>query len=118
MKDELKLEFPRAKDYISVARLATAFVASLKDLDMDTIEDLRLMITEACNLCYFLACEDKILLKIKIEDQGFYFGISSLDQEKIKEKDHLQMSEAIIQSLADGVKYEKDQMVIYKDISG
>lgn len=65
MSDFLSLSFPRKKDYIPVARLTTSYLASLKNLDLDTIEDLRMIVTEACNLSYFLQ-EDQGDISLKI----------------------------------------------------
>lgn len=119
MKDSLSLKFPNKKDYIPVARLAVSFLASLKNLDLDAIEDLRLIITEACNLCYFINGQEKdISLEIDLEEDKIFFKIPFIKEEKVKEDDRYLMSESIISSLADGVAYQEDTLVIRKDING
>ena len=119
MKDSLSLKLPNKKDCIPVARLAVSFLASLKNLDLDAIEDLRLIITEACNLCYFINGQEKdISLEIDLEEDKIFFKIPFIKEEKVKEDDRYLMSESIISSLADGVAYQEDTLVIRKDING
>ncbi|VFB17391.1 Serine-protein kinase rsbW [Urinicoccus massiliensis] len=117
MNDFLSLSFPRKKDYIPVARLTTSYLASLKNLDLDTIEDLRMIVTEACNLSYFLQ-EDQgdISLKISLGKEEITFAISCPYPEKIKEDDGSLMSESIIRSLADDLDYRDSTMLIFKSI--
>ena len=117
MTDFLSFSFPRKKDYIPVARLTTSYLASLKNLDLDTIEDLRMIVTEACNLSYYLQ-EDQgdISLKISLGEDKISFAISCPYPEKIKEDDLFLMSESIIRSLADDLDYKDSSMVISKSI--
>lgn len=119
MTDLLTFKFPTKIDYIPVARLATSYLASLKNVDLDMIEDLRLVVTEACNLSYFInGDKSETSLEIELKEEEIVFSISSLTQDKIQENDQYLMSESIINSLADHVAYKDSRMVISMDLNG
>lgn len=48
--DIIELTLPFKKEYVSVARLSTAAILNRVGFDIDTIEDVKVCISEVCNI--------------------------------------------------------------------
>ena len=78
--DVIELRIPSKAEWVSVARLAIAGVASRLDFSVEDIEDLKLAVAEACTNCVQhaadrdevrIACEiSQNEIKITVEDKG------------------------------------------------
>ncbi len=49
MSDTISLRIPCNTNYISIARTTAALIASKLDFDIESIEDIRIAVSEACN---------------------------------------------------------------------
>lgn len=49
MADTISLKIPNNTEYIAMVRISAAYVASKLDFDIETIEDIKIAISEACN---------------------------------------------------------------------
>jgi len=47
--DEIIMQLPQKADYVSLVRLTTSGIASRTGFDIDTIEDIKVAISEVCN---------------------------------------------------------------------
>lgn len=47
--DEIKMQLPQKADYVSLVRLTTSGIASKIGFDIDTIEDIKVAVSEVCN---------------------------------------------------------------------
>lgn len=70
--DKIKLEMPLKADYVSVARLAVSGVASRMGFDIDSVEDIKVAVSEVCNM--LLQTE-----RIKADSYCLVFEISGSD---------------------------------------
>lgn len=71
MAEKIKLTVPNEVKNITLIRMATSFVASQMEFDIETIEDLRVCVSEACNIQ--LGTSEK--LRLTLEDMGEYLNI-------------------------------------------
>lgn len=71
MAERIKLTVPNEVKNITLIRMATSFVASQMEFDIETIEDLRVCVSEACNIQ--LGTSEK--LRLTLEDMGEYLNI-------------------------------------------
>lgn len=115
MNNTVFLEIPAVAKYISLARLTIAGIAAGEDLNIDDIEDLKLLITESCNLSYKIASKETIDVAITNEAHTIKFTVSGIQKEKVKESDELNLSAMIIESLADTFEYGDDYLFISKE---
>lgn len=91
MTEKIKLTIPNDNKNITLIRMATAFVASQMDFDIDSIEDIRVCVSEACN--FQLGMSEK--LKLTLKDMGDYLDI------RVDKKDLIEnQSDGIDQQLA------------------
>ncbi|MCL2112069.1 MAG: ATP-binding protein [Clostridiales bacterium] len=87
MTEVLKINVPGKAEYVGTVRLATAHVASYAGFDIDTVEDIKVAISEACtniichahenpNFVYDVVLEvGGNVLTITVKDDGAGFGI-------------------------------------------
>ena len=113
MHDTFHCQIPAKPEYIGIPRLMITALAAPLDLDLDTLEDLKLIITESCNLSYSLGKED-ITIDAVVEEHLLTIKVSKVDEDKVKEDDLLSLSSHIIRSLSDNVTFEEETIVVKK----
>jgi serine/threonine-protein kinase RsbW len=65
-KDEVVLVLPNKPDYVSVARLTVSGIAGRMGFDVETVEDIKLALAEACtNAIKHGCCEESKEYKVK-----------------------------------------------------
>lgn len=115
MNNTVFLEIPALAKYISLARLTISGIAAGENLNLDHIEDLKLLITESCNLSYKIASKETIDIAITIEENCIKFTVSGIEEEKVRKSDELRLSAMIIESLADSFEYGEDYLFVSKE---
>ena len=85
-----------------------------EDIDMDTLGDIRLLLTESCNLSFAMGMNDAIDIVMEPEEGAIRFCVSGISEEKVEADERLAITAMIIESLADEVSYDGDQLVVYK----
>lgn len=112
MKDKIKLKVPAKAEYLSVVRLSTAAIAQTLDLDIDTIEDLKMSISEACNIILSSACENYFEIEYKVKSEKYL----EIEIEKscplIDFDENLTMSKIIIEALMDETEITDEHILI------
>jgi serine/threonine-protein kinase RsbW len=103
----VELSIPASADYIVVARLTTAAVASRLGFGLEHIEDLKLAVAEACTACIFEGQPAHTIsivweavdgmLEVRVGDQG---------------SEHEGLGVTIIRHLMDDVSYVKAGAVV------
>lgn len=112
MKDKIKFKIPSKAEYLSLVRLSTAAIAQTMDFDIDTIEDLKMSISEACNIVLSSACEDYFVIQYKVKSQ------KSLEIEIEKScplaefDENLNMSKIIIEALMDETEITDEHILM------
>lgn len=110
------LEIPSIAKYISLARLTISGIAVNENLNLDEIEDLKLLIAESCNLSFNLGNQDTINIAITTEEKAIQFTVSGIIEKQVRENDTFNLSAMIIESLADTFEYGEDYLFISKEI--
>ena len=113
MGERVYLTIPAKPRYLSLARLNVSGICVEEDIDMDTLGDIRLLLTESCNLSFALGMKDTIDIVMEPEE-AIRFRVSGISEEKVEADERLAITAMIIASLADEVSYDDDQLVVYK----
>ena len=116
VKDRITLSLPNAPEYVSVARLTLSGIANRMGFNIDEIEDLKVVIADACtnalkhgcgsNCNYnidFFVCESQLIIEVTDKGKGF-------DHKKLRQPDLSKPREGglgifIIRSLMDEVEF-------------
>lgn len=114
MGDKVYLTIPAKPRYLSLARLNVSGICVEEDIDMDTLGDIRLLLTESCNLSFAMGMNDAIDIVMEPEECAIRFRVSGISEEKVEADERLAITAMIIESLADEVSYDDDQLVVYK----
>lgn len=114
MGDKVYLTIPAKPRYLSLARLNVSGICVEEDIDMDTLGDIRLLLTESCNLSFAMGMNDTIDIVMEPEEGAIRFRVSGICEEKVEADERLAITAMIIESLADEVSYDDDQLVVYK----
>ncbi len=120
--DEIRLSIPNKPEYVGVARLTVAAIASRVGFDIEKIEDMKIAVSEACNNAIthgcrcckegeyninFVLTEEKITISVYDEGEGCLL-------ENIKEPNFNKLKEGglgifIIKSLMDDVEIKSEK---------
>lgn len=72
MKDCISLTLPTKSDYVSVARLTASVVANNMGFDIESIEDIKVAVGEACNNAVLHgACQEDFKISFLVENSEF-----------------------------------------------
>lgn len=113
------MSLPSKPEYVSVARLTASFVANQMGFDIETIEDIKLAVGEACNNAILHSGSDETYklefikqndnLTIEIIDQGKGFSIEKYKKPNTEELQENGLGLFIIKSLMDEVEIETSE---------
>lgn len=108
--ETIKLQIPPNTIYLKSIRLMAASLASDIGFDIEEVEDIRVVVSEACN--YKMSDED---IKIEFDvDFGFMqIRVSGKDREI--EKENLKIQKIILEQLADKVEVDNDKIILTKE---
>jgi serine/threonine-protein kinase RsbW len=129
----VRLEIPARAEWVAVARLAVAAVASRQRFSVDDIEDIKLAVAESCTnaiqhgtpdgtieiVCEVIA--EGIILTVRDRGQGPPLG--AVEEERIGELGRTEeLGVFLIRALMDSVEYTSDvrdgtQLVMTKRVS-
>jgi serine/threonine-protein kinase RsbW len=130
----VRLEIPARAEWVAVARLAVAAVASRQRFSVDDIEDIKLAVAESCTNAIqhgmddgtiTIVCEvaaDSIVVTVRDGGQGPPLG--AVEEERIGESGRTEeLGVFLIRALMDSVEYTSDvregtQLVMTKRVSG
>ncbi|MBV8083003.1 MAG: ATP-binding protein [Candidatus Eremiobacteraeota bacterium] len=114
----IELRLPSQAEWVGVARLAIAGIASRLDFGIEDIEDLKLAVAEAYTNCIQHAASDGEVriecaihpdkLVIAVHDQGKGFNGAEIAPRKLGEPQERGLGVFLIRTLMDDVSYEVD----------
>jgi len=114
----IRVEIPAVAEWVAVARLAVAAVASRSHFSMDEIEDIKLAIAESCTNAIQhgpggqveIVCEaDMASLRVTVRDRGTGPRLGSVEEERITETGRTEeLGIFLIRALMDKVEYTSD----------
>ena len=114
----VELRIPSKAEWVGVARLAVAGIASRLQFSIEDIEDLKLAVAEACTNCIqhasggesvVITCQifaDKIV--VAVADTGSAASAGALAPQRLGEPKVGGLGVFLIRSLMDDVEYELD----------
>jgi serine/threonine-protein kinase RsbW len=129
----VRLEIPARAEWVAVARLAVAAVASRQRFSVDDIEDIKLAVAESCTNAIQhgtpdgtieIQCEiDAEGIVLTVRDRGQGPPLSPVEDERIGELGRTEeLGVFLIRALMDSVEYTSDvqgtQLVMIKRVSG
>lgn len=107
--EKITINIPAKSNYIKSIRLFTASLASDLGFNIEEIEDLRIVVSEAIN--YKLSEEE---IKIEFLPKKKNLKIKVYGKDKSLDQKALQMRDLILKELADEVKISEDTIQITK----
>lgn len=110
--EKIKLQIPAKPEYVSTVRLTTSSICNLLNFDIEVTEDIRVAISEACNM---LINHDCIEICFIIEDEGLRIN-ASIPSSSIVYNTSIEanLGRQILASLVDEVEYKESHISIYK----
>jgi serine/threonine-protein kinase RsbW len=116
---KVELSIPSKAEWVAVARLAVAAVASRLRFSVDEIEDIKLAVAEACTNCIQhssatdelnLTCEvfsDQ--LRVTVRDRGATLRLESVSENVFSDDGSDELGVFLIRALMDTVGYRFDK---------
>ncbi|MBP2025559.1 anti-sigma factor [Peptoniphilus stercorisuis] len=114
--DKISLKIPNKAQYLSSLRLLVSGILSSHGIDIETMEDLKIAVTEGCNIALELQCNDYIDIDFEISEEEFTILIGHICQKEIEEREELYLSTTIIDCLVDETKMIEDKMYLKKHL--
>jgi serine/threonine-protein kinase RsbW len=130
----VRLEIPARAEWVAVARLAVAAVASRQRFSVDDIEDIKLAVAESCTNAIQHGTEDGTIaivcevaadcIVVTVRDRGQGPPLGAVEEERIGEAGRTEeLGVFLIRALMDSVEYTSDvregtQLVMTKRVSG
>lgn len=103
--EKIKVEIPKKPEFISCLRLFSSSVFSVYDLDIEKIEDIKLVISEICSFFFnnIKKNTDGFLIEYFLEEDKIMVEITDKNDEKLTDniESENEMFILIIESLAD-----------------
>lgn len=115
-KDKITMVIPGKAQYLSLARLAISGIGIEKNMNVDDLEDLKLLITEACNLSFRLNEGKEMEITLWVDDKDIIFHVDGILEKNIEKDTVNSMSEMIIESLADHTCFKDNGLEITKTL--
>ena len=112
IQSSIKMEIIADPDYVSIIRLTASGIANKIGFDIDTIEDLKVAISEACTNAIKHSDDDKVViefkeiingLEVEVKDSGKGYDVNSIVKPEPEELKENGLGVFIIQSLMDEV---------------
>jgi serine/threonine-protein kinase RsbW len=129
----VRLEIPARAEWVAVARLAVAAVASRQRFSVDDIEDIKLAVAESCTNAIQHGMPDGTIeivcevsageIVLTVRDRGQGPPLSAVEEERIGELGRTEeLGVFLIRALMDSVEYTSDvrdgtQLVMIKRVS-
>ena len=115
--EKIKLEIPKKSEFISSIRLTTSSISNIYNLNIDKIEDMKVIVSEIC--IFFInnikKNSEPFLIEYYLENDNIKIEVTDKNDEKLSEDAILnsEMFSLIIDSLADNynIDYIKNKIV-------
>ncbi|MDO5690390.1 MAG: ATP-binding protein [Tissierellia bacterium] len=113
-RDCIQIIIPSKPEYVSTVRLATSSMASHVGFDVEAIEDLRVAISEACNM--MMAGTD-IKIEVKIDGNCMQITVEKVDQDiQYNTGEREEMGKLILSTLVDEVEFTGRRICFKKTV--
>lgn len=108
--ETIKLQIPPNTIYLKSIRLMAASLASDIGFDIEEVEDIRVVVSEACN---FKMGDEDIKIEFDVDCGFMQIRVSGKDREI--EEENLKIQKIILEQLADKVEVDNDKIILTKE---
>ena len=108
--DTLKLTIPPKTIYLKSMRLLAASLASDIGFDIEEVEDIRVVVSEAIN--YKMSDKD---IKINFYIKENLMKVEVIGKDREIEEENLKIKQIILEQLADKVEVVEDKIILTKE---
>ena len=109
--NKFKLNVPACSKYFSSVRLFISGILTVENLCFDTIEDIKMAVTEGLNILILDGKKESIELEFILEDKSMTTIIHNFE---IKKDDQNEMAFMVLECLVDEVLLEDNKLLIKK----
>lgn len=109
--NSFKLEIPASSKYFSSVRLFISGILTVEDLCYDTIEDIKMAVTEGLNILILKGNRETIELEFILEEKSMTTIIKDFDVERDEQNE---MAFMVLKCLVDEVEIEDSRLLIKK----
>lgn len=108
-KEVIKFSIPAKSEYLTVLRLTSSAIASKLDFSIDQIEDLKLCLSEVCNIGILSETNESFDLEYYLSENEIEVKFLNfvVDEEKIE---NLEMSKMILQALVENLEFKDNNI--------
>lgn len=115
MNNLVELRIPGEAQFISTARLVISSLASSVDMDIEEIDDLKVSLSEACNI---IIGQGPISMKFEIKENYMGCRVSLTDGPiQYESEDKIQLAKQILSVLVDEVEFNDREISFCKNRS-
>jgi len=123
MTSEVEIQIPARPEYVGVLRLALGSLARSAGMDEESIDDLRIAISEACTTAVMAHeagdTDEPVTVIWKVDETAVSVEISGMSSADAESRDvdtqgfstRVAMSEALLKSLVDGYEPVQDDRI-------
>jgi anti-sigma regulatory factor (Ser/Thr protein kinase) len=120
-KEIFKITLPNKPEYVPLVRMIIACIASKLEARVDTVEEMKLAISEACNRIIEETNNDKICISFEIKGKSIICKFNNYRQKPKKTKKPVNdyeknISETFMNAFMDKVLYG-DELIMEKNIN-
>ncbi|MDU5252786.1 anti-sigma regulatory factor [Anaerococcus vaginalis] len=108
--DTISLTIPPKTIYLKSMRLLAASLASDIGFDIEEVEDIRVVVSEAIN--YKMSDED---IKINFYTKENLMKVEVIGKDREIEEENLKIKQIILEQLADKVEVVEDKIILTKE---
>lgn len=109
MNNKYQFTLPKKAENLYTIRLTTSSIASLRDFTIEQIEDLKICISEACNIAIKHSENKELELEYILLEDGIEISLNNLEvnQEYVENQE---LSRIILQALIDDVEINQSHI--------
>lgn len=112
--ENVNLVLPSKPDYVGVARLTTSAIANNIGLNIEEIEDMKVVIAEACTNA--LGKKDELYINYQIKKDEFIIKVKDVSEDIGEDEKEKELGILIIKSLMDQVIFSEVGIKMIKNI--
>lgn len=106
------MTIPSCSKYFSSVRLFISGLLSVENLDIDTIEDYKMAVTEGLNILKLDGEEERIELEFQVEKNSITTTIEKFEVERDEQNE---MAFMVLECLVDKVEVKEKKLLIAKN---
>ncbi|WP_138160438.1 anti-sigma factor [Peptoniphilus catoniae] len=110
--EKINLKIPSKAKYFSSVRLFLSGLLANMDFDIETVEDLKIAISECLNIALKLDCKETIDIIFEISETKIKIEIGEICREDIEKIEELSLSLTILECLVDESKVENNHLLL------